>query len=466
MTRRAHPRPADPLSRDGLEREIGRRYGTLFAPTRTSTLDLAFDRAADAVGAPTLADLLSRALHGEAAVLDALLRETSVGETYFFRELDGIARVVDTAQRICREAPRPITVWSAGCATGEEAYSLVILFLEALGPAAGLQVVATDVNVAALERARVASYGPWSFRNVPEARKLRWFEPCPDDEKRERLRPVEAVRSRVHFQPLNLAADDAPDNRWPKGCDLIVCRNVLVYFAPAAVRLAARRFAEALAPGGELVTASTDPPLESTALTLARHVPPVYVRPAPPPRPSKPPRGRISPVPRAPTARSASRRPRLPTPVSTPVPTPLSTPPGATVDVSAARALADAGKYTEAIAALDPQVAANPLAAEPRVLRGFVLLSLQRTAAALADANAALLLDPSVPLAHVVAAMASLQTGDRDGAQRSARNALAVLGPAADTAEYAEMARTCRAILGPARPRPKRTRPREGGGAS
>jgi chemotaxis protein methyltransferase CheR len=477
----ARPRAADPLSREGLERELGRRYGTVFAPTRASTLDLAFDRAADAVGAPTLADLLARALRGEAAVLDALVRETSVGETYFFREMEGIARVVDTARRICREAPRPITVWSAGCATGEEAYSLVVLFLETFGPGAGLQVLATDVNAAALERARAASYGAWSFRNVAETRKARWFEPSPEGRPGEQLRPIEEVRSRVHFQTCNLAADDAPDNRWPRGCDLIVCRNVLVYFAPAAVRLVSRRLAAALAPGGELVTASTDPPLVSAALHLAQPVPPVYVgaataattaaRETRPSRPSKPPRGRISPVPRAPAARSASRRP--PGAIATP---PLPSSPSTAAlagaasggaDISAARALADEGKYNEAADLLDPLVAAHPLAVEPRVLRGFVHLSRQRAAEALADADAALLLDPSVPLAHVVAAMASLQLGDRDRAQRSARNALGVLGPAADTAEHAELARTCRALLRPSpSPRPNTPRARGRGGAS
>ena len=131
--------------------------------------------------------------------------------------------------------------------------------------------------------------------------------------------------------------------------------------------------------------------------------------------------------------------------------------------MAAARALADAGKYGEANALLDPLVAAHPLAVEARVLRAFVHLSRQHADAALADADAALLLDPSVPLAHVVAAMASLQLGDRDRAQRSARNALGVLGPAADTAEHAEMARTCRALL---RPATARSRGRGKGSAS
>ena len=288
-------------------------------------------------------------------MLDALVRETSVGETYFFREMEGLARIVDVAQRIAREMPRPLTVWSAGCASGEEAYSLAILFLEALGPAAAVRVLATDVNASALVKAREASYGSWSFRNVEPTRKMRWFEP--EDRRDEpgrgdRLRPIEAVRSRVHFQPLNLAQDDVPGNPWPKECDLIVCRNVLVYFAPAAARLVARRFAASLAPAGELVLASTDPPLASTALRLARHVPPVYVRaekeaPARAARTSKPPRSaRVSPVPRAPTpptARSASRRP--PAAVLSPV-LPPAPPPGAAGqdDLAAARALADEGK--------------------------------------------------------------------------------------------------------------------------
>jgi chemotaxis protein methyltransferase CheR len=460
---RTAPRAADPLSRHGLERELGRRYGTLFAPTRANTLDMAFDRAADSVDAPTLADLLNRALHGEQRVLDALVRETSVGETYFFREMEGLARIVEVAQRIARGVPRPLTVWSAGCASGEEAYSLAVLFLETLGPAAAVQVVATDVNASALVKAREASYGSWSFRNVELTRKMRWFEL--EDRRDEpgrgdRLRPIEAVRSRVHFQTLNLAEEDSAHNPWPKECDLIVCRNVLVYFAPAAARLVARRFASSLAPEGELVLASTDPPLVSTALRLARHVPPVYVRAEPEVAPwvsrtSKPPRSRLSPVPRAPTAptaRISSRRPPAAV-LSSVLPPPP--PPGADghAELAAARALADAGKYSDAITVLDPLVSARSLAVEPRMLRAFVHLSLQHSSEALADADAAILLDSSLPLAHVVAAMASVQLGDRERAQRSARNALGVLGAAADTAEHAELARTCRALL---RPRPQR----------
>ena len=466
MKEKTAPRAADPLSREGLERELGRRFGTAFTKARAGALVVAFDRAADAVQAPSLADLLNRTLRGEPAALDALVRETSIGETYFFREIDGLERVVEVARRIFGDLPRPLTVWSAGCATGEEAYSLAMLFLEVFGPGAALQVVATDVNAAALARAQHASYGPWSFRNVEEVRKKAWFEPdtregAPVDG----LRPIEAVRSRVHFRPLNLAADDAPDNRWPRDCDLVVCRNVLVYFAPAAARLAARRFAGSLAPLGELVLASTDPPLESTALRLARHVPPVYVRAElEDPRNARgrtaPGRNRMTPVPRSrisPVPPSRTRASRRLTPP--PLPPAATSPTSPTVDAGSqlaeAQTLADAGKYSEASALLDPLVTARPLEAPPRVLRAFVHLSLRHPDKALADADAALLLDPSVPLAHVVAALASLQLGDHERAQRSARNALGVLGPAADTAEHAELARTCRALL---RPRP----PREG----
>ena len=109
MKEKTAPRAADPLSREGLERELGRRFGTAFTKARAGALVVAFDRAADAVQAPSLADLLNRTLRGEPAALDALVRETSIGETYFFREIDGLERVVEVARRIFGDLPRPLT---------------------------------------------------------------------------------------------------------------------------------------------------------------------------------------------------------------------------------------------------------------------------------------------------------------------------------------------------------------------
>jgi chemotaxis protein methyltransferase CheR len=141
-----------------------------------------------------------------------------------------------------------LRILSAGCASGEEAYTLAIIVRDVLGPAEAvrIRILGIDINPTLLERARRGRYTPWSLRATPLEAQERWFRAADGH-----FELDEAVRSSVTFAERNLMQDDP--GFWGEGAfDLIFCRNVLIYFSPEAVRAAVARFAGALARGGYL----------------------------------------------------------------------------------------------------------------------------------------------------------------------------------------------------------------------
>jgi chemotaxis protein methyltransferase CheR len=179
-----------------------------------------------------------------------LARELTVGETYFYRNREQFRAFAEVAlpQRMRARRPhRHIKVLSAGCASGEEAYTLAIILREALpDPSWNVSIRAVDVNPAALERAASAKFSPWALRETPPEARERWFRPAGRD-----LVLVDEIRSAVSFERRNLTADDA--DLWRQGeYDVIFCRNVIMYFSPEKMRGVVARIAASLAPGGFL----------------------------------------------------------------------------------------------------------------------------------------------------------------------------------------------------------------------
>jgi chemotaxis protein methyltransferase CheR len=182
------------------------------------------------------------------AELRAIGDQLTVGETYFFRNPNHFRAV---REQVLARAPgreRPLRILSAGCASGEEAYTLAILVREVLGAAeaARVRILGIDINPTMLDRARRGRYTPWSLRATPLEAQERWFRAANGH-----FELDEAVRSAVTFEERNLMQED-PAFWGPGAFDLIFCRNVLIYFSPEAVRAAVARFAGALAPGGHL----------------------------------------------------------------------------------------------------------------------------------------------------------------------------------------------------------------------
>jgi len=365
---------------------------------------------------------------GGGPLLDDLLAEVTVGETYFFREPQHFGFLRDEifpGLLRQRDPDVPLRIWSAGCATGEEPYSLAIL-LEEQGLANRARILATDICRAALARALEGVYGKWSLRASGEAFTSRYFAREGD-----RLRLDPRFRERVTFEYLNLAFDSYPSfalGVW--GMDVILCRNVLIYFDQPTIRTVARSLFASLGEGGWLITGPSDPPLTDHApfeavVTSAG----VFHRRGLPAEPQATPKAPAFPTPEAShrlTARAAGAGQR---PAALPPRSPRSAArvePPAIDPASCARrvrALANTSGAVEAVNAAAEDTARFPLSTELHFLHAVLLVSLGRDEEAARVLRRVLYLDRSLAVAHFVLGSLSARRGDLGAARAAYRNA-------------------------------------------
>jgi chemotaxis protein methyltransferase CheR len=179
-------------------------------------------------------------------VVEALLNN----ETYFFRDrapFDLLARYALPELHVRRQKNRRIRIWSAGCSTGQEVYSLARLFAVEPEKWVGwtIDILGTDVSNACIDRARSGSYTQFEVqRGLGINQMIKWFEECPDG-----WRAIESLRKPVRYQVHNLL-EPAPH---PGGFDIVLCRNVLLYLSPDKKALAFERLAGAMAEDGWLM---------------------------------------------------------------------------------------------------------------------------------------------------------------------------------------------------------------------
>lgn len=182
--------------------------------------------------------------------LYGLAGELTITETYFVRNADQFSAFIEVAlpDRLAAcGGTQNVRVLSAGCASGEEPYSLAIMAREHFPQALHrIAVTAMDVNPAMLEKAARARYSNWSLRDCPAELKARWFKPEGGS-----FVLDESIRRTVRFEQRNLA-QDAPDFWQPSSFDIVFCRNVLMYFTTEQAQAAVQRIARALVPGGYL----------------------------------------------------------------------------------------------------------------------------------------------------------------------------------------------------------------------
>jgi chemotaxis protein methyltransferase CheR len=182
-----------------------------------------------------------------------LLNEITIGETCFFRnapQLEALRTVVLPAilKNKSHLAYRHLRLWSAGCSTGEEAYTLAILLLQEREGAlknVAFEVLATDLNARSLEAAQAGIYGEYALRNLGPAVRQKYFVPAG-----ERLAVQPEVKSLVKFSRLNLV-DDARMT-FMKGMDVIFCCNVMIYFDGAVRKRIVQHFYNNLLPNSYL----------------------------------------------------------------------------------------------------------------------------------------------------------------------------------------------------------------------
>jgi chemotaxis protein methyltransferase CheR len=379
-----------------------RRTGHFYYDDKDDLLWERVRRRLRALGLPGVGAYLDRLADpalGEAE-WTALEAEITIGETFFFRYAEQFAALRQTIlpellQR--NRATRRLRIWSAGCANGAEPYSLAILLHELLGDALPdwrITILGTDLSEASLAAARDAVFSPWSLRGLPaELRELDFTA----DGRGWRLRPRH--RAMVRFQRHNLLDLLEPGAALEMNeFDLVLCRNVLIYFHPETVPQMVRALAERLVPGGWLLLGHAEPQpgfarflrpvsLPGTAAWRreAEDLPPLAepawqdapgpVVPAPDARDSDvpgpdaaPPAWLAAPMPAVPDAMAAlpstgaphPRRPLPRQPATPPSPPPQGLPPADGSVLDAVRRRADLGDLTGASLACREALARDP----------------------------------------------------------------------------------------------------------
>lgn len=426
-----------------LEALLRDECGLTLADGIRGSLGPSVTAAAAGLGLPLDAFLRRLGAH-DARAIAALVDHAVVAETYFFRHPEHFRVLADRLLPALADRAS-LRIWSAGCASGEEPYSLAIALLEA-GRAPGADLVlGTDVSERLLARARVGRYGRWSFRHLAPALLERYFRAG-----EETFAVAERVRRAVTFRRHNLVAEPPP----LPDCDLIVCRNVLIYFAPELARRVLAGFVDALRPGGALLVGPAETPLaigldveweELDGASLFRR--PVAGTAKPPPRsganrrgdpsrrPHAPARWRPAPVESPAGQASAVPAPEAPPP---PAPSAPAPDPGASAAAGGAalpaydRALRAArdGRFDEALALANE--AARELSAPAHLLVALLADAGGDAETALAAVRRALYLDAGDALAHATLARLLDRAGRPEEARRSRSNARLALADRPD----------------------------------
>ncbi|WBV45368.1 protein-glutamate O-methyltransferase CheR [Pseudoroseomonas cervicalis] len=419
-----------------LKAEVIARTGHFYYEDKDALLWERLRRRLRETGLPGPAAYLERLrdpAQGEAewAALEA---EITIGETFFFRYAEQFAALQQTILPDIlarRRGERRLRAWSAGCASGAEPYSLGILLRRMLGEAVPdwrLSLLGTDLNEAALAMARRGQYSRWALRSLPAEELERDFLPGADG-RSWLLRPQH--RAMVRFERQNLLGLlDGTAPLQMTGFDLILCRNVLIYFHPEMVERLVRALAERLAEGGWLLLGHAEPnPVFAEFLEVVNLPGTVAYRrggaplPAPPPAPP----AQVAPIlapPEAgwrPPALPPSPRPPPPPPAALPPPPPGEAPAAL---LALARQYADAGDLARAREACAEGLRLAPTDPALHYYDGLVQRGLGRPEAAERAFRRALYLRGDFAMAHYQLGLLLLD----EGSPLAGRRALAVAG--------------------------------------
>jgi chemotaxis protein methyltransferase CheR len=376
-------------------------------------------------------------LRGEAE-WTALEAEITIGETFFFRYAEQFAALRERILPNLLErnaASRSLRIWSAGCATGAEAYSVAILLHEILGERLGgwrIRIIGSDINEAFLAAARRGRYSRWALRAVSEEEREQHF--LASDQGTWTLRPQ--YRGMASFERHNLLTllDDTSPLQFTD-FDLILCRNVLIYFHTDTVARVVEALGRCLVPGGWMLLGHSEPnPLFAATLdpivlpgTAAYRSPgagagapfapplaplpdlPAPWEPLPPPETPEPPP--VAPQPR-PVLRQAEAPPPAPVPAS-------PAPPG----VEGVRRMADLGDMAQAADLCRAEVERDPLNPALHFYAGLIAQALGMPVDAEEAFRRALYLQQDFALAHYHLGLMLTETGRTAAGRRAVANA-------------------------------------------
>ena len=452
---------------------IAERMGLNFPEDRWPDLVRGLEGAAQSLGLESPHSLVARLLSDSFGrrEVQALAAHLTVGETHFFRSPDTFAMLQSSllpeliAAR--QHTTRRLRLWSAGCATGQEPYSLAILISRLISARADwdVTILATDVNPEAVAAANKAEYTQWSFRGTPSWVINGYFTRTPEG--RYLLDP--AIRDMVTFRFLNLA-----DNVYPSpgsdihDFDLILCRNVLMYFSREMAAKVAERLHRSLREGGYLLVTPSEASREiqggltssmsngeivykktprfSGAVHDDLHVP-LADRPAAAP-------------PEAPRVERRSKNRPFSAHAERPAAETAKRPAKATTDpveaAREARILADRGELNRALACCESSLECDKLNPSLYYLKASILQELDRPDEAEQALQSTLFLDGGFALARIMLGAIARSQSRSGEAAKHFREALVLLAqmpsstvlPEADGLTAGEMAETVASLMG------------------
>lgn len=235
---------------------LARRLGLRFGVEKNDFMLDALKHGMEAGGHESPAGYFA-ALETSHVPWDSLIQDLTVGETYFFRQWDHFlaltGKVIPERLRARAEDKR-LHVLSAGCSSGEEAYSLAMSIHSHFPELASwkVEVKGVDINPASLAKAAKGIYSKWSLRDLPEQLRQRFLIP-----QEHAFLVEEGVRRKVVFERRNLSEPN--HDLWPyEHYDLIFCRNMLMYYTQQGAAELVARMAHALVPGGYLFLGSAE----------------------------------------------------------------------------------------------------------------------------------------------------------------------------------------------------------------
>jgi chemotaxis protein methyltransferase CheR len=426
----------------GLAALVRRETGITLASSRETALRSALRRAAPGLGPDAFLREAADPVRGPAAVA-RLVDEVTTQETTFARDRRQFDAIdwPELLRQASAGGDTGIRAWSAGCATGEEPYTLALLATEAFAPVTvPVDVLGTDISGAALAAARTGHYRPRAVQGLDSVLRQRYLTRDRDGSYRVGGR----LRGMVRFRRHNLIRDPIP----PAGeapFDLIVCRNVLIYFEPPVARRLMSAFERAVRPGGMLILGAVD--------SLCRYRPGSGHRPAP--GPCRAPGARPVPGPRAGARQQAEPGTAQQAPATAGGPQRPAGRSAREERLTGALAAADRGDAEAALAEANLLLTEDPMDPDAHFVRGLVRLSAGDPAGAVDALRRALYSDAAFALAAFTLGRAHDELGDTTAARRAYRQALRTLDPDDERHEFmlqqvdiGDIAAACRARLG------------------
>jgi chemotaxis protein methyltransferase CheR len=409
---------------DQAAQRIEAEIGLDFSGAKRRQFHTALGKMAAALGYPSPQECAAWLLGGawDEARSALCARFFTIGETYFFREPRALDLLCDYARaHVAQGKARPLRVWSAGCCTGEEPYSIAMALRRRVPQLAPdmVSILATDLNDAFLDVARAGAYRRWSFRRTDPADQAAFFRPRDDG----RYEIDASLREQIRFAQLNLASGAYPSAATAtQAMDVIFCRNVLMYFGRAQIMQVTARLRDSLVDGGCLVVnASEASPELFPGFTPVRYEEAVFFR-----KDAAAAAGAAPSMVPARTARSAAsvavRKAAVRAPAPVPPPAPLPVQVAAPVRVGQAqddvmarvRTLLDAGAREDALQCLRRAVEANPLSGPLQQSAALFALEHGDRQMARQGVRRMLYLDPDSAIGHYLSALVEDAGGRRE----------------------------------------------------